>query len=251
MRQINTFSDRRFDYNCSYCGNGMETETRDHVPSKVLLDKPFPENLPVVLSCYSCNQDFSLDEEYFACLIECAKFGTTEFENLQREKVKRILQKRPLLKKRLEDSKIESKGQVSFKIESDRFEKVIIKLVKGHAKYEYSEPKIGKPSHLWFGTLGSLSQEELDRFLSIENPMINKVPEIGSRAFHRVFATNAGFIVQEKWIEVQEGNYSYMTEDFWNGKKVKLIIGEYLAVEAAWIDEYLKNEKENSGSFFH
>ncbi len=90
MRQINIFSDRRFDLSCSYCGSSLKEQTRDHVPSKILLDKPFPENLPVILACYSCNQNFSMDEEYFACLIECAKLGTTEIENLQRENLNPI-----------------------------------------------------------------------------------------------------------------------------------------------------------------
>ena len=80
MKQIKKYSDLRLYGYCTYCGG--EPETRDHVPSKILLDKPFPENLPVVPSCDKCNHDFSKDEEYFACLIECTLRGTTEPEKL-------------------------------------------------------------------------------------------------------------------------------------------------------------------------
>lgn len=68
MKQIKTFSDLRLNTQCAYCGE--YPETRDHVPSKIILENPFPENLPVVPSCLKCNNGFSLDEEYFACLIE-------------------------------------------------------------------------------------------------------------------------------------------------------------------------------------
>ncbi len=225
----------------------MKQETRDHVPSKVLLDRPFPENLPVVLSCYSCNQDFSLDEEYFACIIECMKHKTTEPENLSREKVKQIFKKSKLLKQRIEESKVESKENVLFQIEADRFEKVITKLAKGHVKYEFGEPQINKPNYIEYIPLANLNNEQLDRFLEVENSSIEVAPEIGSRAFNRVFATNEEELVQEKWIEVQKGSYSYLIEEFWNGKKVKFVISEFLAVEVGWIDDEYRKTKENNG----
>lgn len=38
--------------------------TRDHVPSRAFLDRPFPPNLPVVECCRRCNNGFSLDERH-------------------------------------------------------------------------------------------------------------------------------------------------------------------------------------------
>ncbi|HET8774378.1 MAG TPA: hypothetical protein VFP80_11320, partial [Thermoanaerobaculia bacterium] len=73
MEQIKSFADERHAAFCAGCGGAPET--RDHVPSKVLLDEPYPENLPVVGVCASCNQGVSLDEEYTACVIECARLG--------------------------------------------------------------------------------------------------------------------------------------------------------------------------------
>lgn len=65
MIQIKSFSDSRLIGTCIYCG-GL-ADTKDHIPSKCLLDKPYPENLSVVKCCNTCNQSFSSDEQYFAC----------------------------------------------------------------------------------------------------------------------------------------------------------------------------------------
>jgi hypothetical protein len=83
------FVDERFLGRCVYCGG--TPCTRDHVPSKILLDDPLPANLPIVESCADCNQGFSLDEEYFACFLECVLVGSTDPEFVRRPKVKRAL----------------------------------------------------------------------------------------------------------------------------------------------------------------
>jgi hypothetical protein len=46
-----------------YCGN--PANTRDHVPPKLIYTKPFPDNLPTVPCCDSCNGAWSKDEQYF------------------------------------------------------------------------------------------------------------------------------------------------------------------------------------------
>jgi len=45
MRQLHSFADDRLLAGCVY--RSGSTETRDHVPSRVLLDEPYQENLPV------------------------------------------------------------------------------------------------------------------------------------------------------------------------------------------------------------
>ena len=50
MRTIHDlFNDNRLNNICPYCGD--YGDTRDHVPSKALLDRPFPNDLPVVPAC--------------------------------------------------------------------------------------------------------------------------------------------------------------------------------------------------------
>jgi hypothetical protein len=46
-----------------YCGS--QADSKDHVPPKLLLERPFPPNLYTVPSCHSCNTGFAKDEEYF------------------------------------------------------------------------------------------------------------------------------------------------------------------------------------------
>ena len=52
----------------------------DHVPSKVLLDRPFPANIHVVETCAECNSGFSADEEYFAAFLGSVMSGSTDPE---------------------------------------------------------------------------------------------------------------------------------------------------------------------------
>lgn len=85
MQQLPDFGDERNKRWCVLCGGPMET--RDHAPSRIFLDEPYPENLLVLASCLDCNQSFSLDEEYLACLIECARAGSVEKDGSERPKV--------------------------------------------------------------------------------------------------------------------------------------------------------------------
>jgi len=41
------FIDERLTGICVYCGG--QSDTKDHVPSKVLLDKPYPPQLPMLV----------------------------------------------------------------------------------------------------------------------------------------------------------------------------------------------------------
>lgn len=75
------FMDSRLVGMCAYCGG--RPDTRDHLPSKVLLDEPYPAELPVVEACLKCNESFSLHEQYLACFIECVVCGTCEPSGLK------------------------------------------------------------------------------------------------------------------------------------------------------------------------
>lgn len=44
---------------------GKISQSKDHIPSKNLLEKPYPNNLLTIPACIKCNQSFSLDEDYF------------------------------------------------------------------------------------------------------------------------------------------------------------------------------------------
>jgi hypothetical protein len=76
MLQTRTYGDERQLAFCAFCGG--PTGTRDLCPSRVLLDEPYPENLPVVPACVACNTRFSPDEQYLACLVSCVVAGSTD-----------------------------------------------------------------------------------------------------------------------------------------------------------------------------
>src|SRR5690242_16264078 len=98
MDQLNNLADNRLIHGCIYCG-GL-AETRDHVPSKCLLEQPYPTNLPVVGCCDSCNQNFSKDEQYFVCLLESVLCGSTDPGKIKRRSVVKIMENSPALRQR-------------------------------------------------------------------------------------------------------------------------------------------------------
>jgi len=52
---------------CVHCGR-LAT-TKDHVPAKCLLERPFPVNLTTVPSCRECNQMLGGDQEYVLAVL--------------------------------------------------------------------------------------------------------------------------------------------------------------------------------------
>jgi hypothetical protein len=53
---------------CIYCGTDQDI-TVDHVPPKLLLEQPYPENLITVPACFPCNQSFQKDDEYLRTML--------------------------------------------------------------------------------------------------------------------------------------------------------------------------------------
>lgn len=221
MKQIQNLGDSRQTAMCAYCG-GMTT-TRDHVPSRILLDEPYPENLPVVPACETCNQGFSQDEEYMACLLECAINGTTDVSRLSRDKVIRILSRKPSLVERL-NSSYTSKG---FCIEEERVANVILKLGRGHSLFELNEPHFEQPKSIVYAVISELSDKEL---LIFENPpMSSIVPEVGSRGMQRLIVG----LPYLEWVVVQPDRYRYLA--FVDGRTViRAVLSEFLAVQVVW-----------------
>jgi hypothetical protein len=239
MEQLRNFADHRLIDGCIYCG-GLP-ETRDHVPSRALLDAPLPENLPVVDACRKCNNSFSSDEEYFVCVLEAVLRGSTEA--VQRPLVTDIFRRSPALRARIDTARKEQDGQVIFSIELDRIKSVLLKLARGHAAYELSAVRRHEPSVIAWGPLNLLSDEERD---FIENVHLQDFyPEIGSRAMQRIVVAQFRFVGSDgsqqqnalfvhDWLEVQEGRYRYLAYEDQSGVHVKIVMHEYLYCYAHW-----------------
>ncbi len=237
MLQIKPFSDSRLSGRCICCGGFAET--RDHVPSKCLLDKPYPENLPVVECCDICNQGFSSDEQYFACFIECVKVGSTNVGDINRDYIRDILKKSPSLRKRIENNTMERDGNIIFYPEEERIKNVLLKLVKGHTADELSLSRLDDPQFFWFGLLSSLPDENKTDFDSVH--FQQNMGEIGSRSMQRLLVTtainqngeNINLIIND-WIDVQENKYRYITIEDMGKIIVKIVFDELWGCEVAW-----------------
>lgn len=229
MQQIKPFSDARLDGNCVYCGS--YPKTKDHVPSKILLDKPYPENLPAVSSCLKCNNSFSKDEEYFACALECASCGSVIIEDLGREKIKKTLTYNKKLYERIRSAFSIEEGLV---IEKERFENVLVKNARGHLVFENSEIEYSQPSNIWFKTIHALTESEKRYFYHM--PEISKVHEIGSRGMQRGIQISDSKLYSN-WVTVQTGSYSYLVFITLDKKIVRMSIKDYLVCEITW-DEH-------------
>lgn len=53
---------------CAYCSEKKEL-TDDHVPPKLWLEEPYPDNLVTVPACWDCNKKFQKDDEYTRTVI--------------------------------------------------------------------------------------------------------------------------------------------------------------------------------------
>lgn len=218
---------------CVYCG--AQPDTSDHVPSKVLLDEPFPLQLPVVGACASCNAGFSLDEQYLSCFLECVICGTVESSGLQRPKVKRILSENPALQRRIEASQRKDEtGNLLWQPEPERIRKIVAKLARGHAAYELY-PKLEEPDEVAFAPLSVVSDQERTAFEDVTaGNLITGWPELGSRAFLRASGKKPDqFEQMGDWIVVQPGRYRYAVVET-GGVLVRMVLSEYLACLVAW-----------------
>lgn len=222
--------DERLTGFCGYCG--QLPNSRDHIPSRVLLDEPYPTNLPVIEVCKKCNESFSQDEEYVACLIECVIFGTTKPDSIEREKIKRILSERASLTKRINGSRIEdAEGDISWQIEPERLKKVVLKLARGHLAYELNIFHFEEPNFLEIVPFIRMSEKESLSFNSVSSDNL-LLPELGSRAFISMFK-KLNF-EWNSWRIVQENRYRYRVEQGHNGDKVQFVLSEYLACTVIW-----------------
>lgn len=124
---------------CLYCGENYES--MDHVPAKLLLQKPFPKNLITIPACIKCNTSFSKDEEYFLnVLVELTtnrdllakkQFGGPIFKARMRSKGLDSFIKSSLIPKK--------DGRIYFQGEIKRIYRVIEKIAFGLFFHKYKK----------------------------------------------------------------------------------------------------------------
>ncbi len=230
MQQFKCYGDQRNKGFCVHCGGPDETD--DHVPSKVLLDEPYPENLIVCSSCLSCNNGFSIDEAYLACLLECVLAGDTDPVRLHRPKIAKVLGNNTPLLERLRKARSEGDSGPVWAVENERVKAVVLKLARGHAAYEYNEPRLEEPNYISFKPTMSMNETERQAFEASCDTGLVAWPEVGSRAMQRLLVAGSD-VFSEGWVVVQEDNYRFQVsrED---GLTVKIVIREYLGCHIVW-----------------
>ena len=229
MKYLNNYADQRSNGRCVYCGGAPET--REHVPSKIFLDRPFPESLSIVKACATCNHGFSIDEEYMACLLDCIISGTANPDLLQRKKIKQTLKKNPALAQRLQNALTTQNNRTIFDVELDRIKTVVQKIATGHVLYELNLPIYETPEVLFY-PFEQLSDYEIERFEDINFKTVDKCPEVGSRSMQRLIVAENN-VYHEGWVIVQPDRYRYAVTQT-ELVEVRMVFSEYLACHVIW-----------------
>lgn len=235
MKQIRDYSDERNKAWCIYCHEwiGSVETNRDHVPTKALLVKPYPENLPTVEVCTACNQSFSDSEEYLIGFLGAVVSGSTDPEEQVHSSASRALAGNARLRREIEGARThyETRGgetKTLWQPDTKRVEEVIVKNARGHAYFEYGEPISEKPDVIGITPLELLSEEDRASFEDVDQGGV--WPEVGSRMLTRAVE---GHDLKNGWVVVQNDVYRYSVIQF--GKMtVRSVIFDYLATEVVW-----------------
>lgn len=223
--------DKKGIFKCIYCLD--IADSREHIPSKIFLNKKYPEELAVLPACKKCNNSYSNDEQYLACLIDFIEFKLNNSSDVKRDIIKKTFIKRPKIKTAFEESIIlnEDGSFKSINFDGARVENIVLKLAMGHGTYQLSEIFTKEPTQLNYKFLPELTNEELNNFNSL--PIIEKAPEIGSRLMNELYIIN-DTIPTTIWKNVQENQYRYIAFHNSKGTTVRIVIGEYFFAEVFW-----------------
>ncbi len=222
--------DKCDDFHCVYCMG--KADSREHLPSKIFLDEPYPSQLAILPSCISCNNSFSSNEQYLACLIDYVQLKFEKLDKVKRPKIEKTLHSRPHFGEILKQSTFyKENGELNYiEYDNEKVNSIVYKLAKGHAAYSLSDIFLEEPTFINYKFLPQLSQTELINF---NTPVfINILPEIGSRAFRNI-AFNGDKPI-EAWKIVQENQYRYLAYNEKGGLYVRIVIGEYFFAEVIW-----------------
>ena len=245
MDQLRDYSDSRNKGFCIHCGSGLRPEesNRDHVPTRGLLNPPYPENLPVVEVCRECNSGFSSDEEYLIALLGSVLSGSANPDPVRFPTASGILTHNPQLGHRINRSQtvqstLSGNTEVLWKPEIDRIERVIVKNARGHVLYEMGEPMLAPPSHVSVCPIQAMTAQQVDQFEDV--PHGAGWPEVGSRMMQRAVVVhspgNSQEVYSDSWQDVQDDVYRYAVAQASGGILVRMVLREYLAAEVLWDD---------------
>ena len=231
------YSDDRHKGRCFHCGFpiGTHETNREHIPTKSLLVKPFPRDLPVIKVCSKCNESYSKDEEYLSAFISAVLSGTVEPDQQKLEIGRRVFSRNSALKNRIQRSKREfetlSGGRETVWMpETKRIERIAEKNARAHAFFENGEPMFTKPTQVLVFPLVTAADDLLAAFFG-DGGSFDIWPEVGSRWMQRLLAEPS--FDSDGFFLLQPDVYRFRLE-FCAGLTVKSILHEYLATWVSW-----------------
>jgi hypothetical protein len=235
MEEVIDCSDERHKAWCIHCGSSLHATAtnKDHVPSKSLLDRPFSENLPIVLICVACNSSFSESEQYLVAFLGSVLRGAADPAQHDESAAKRVLAWNSKLRASIENSKQEYKTvggetRLLWSPNNALIAKALIKNARGHIYHELGEPAFGEPASVWSKPLEHFDASERTEFELSELP--DFWPEVGSRLMTRLLS---GQDMDGSWIVVQPDVYRFNV-NFAHPFRVRIVLREYLAAEVSW-----------------
>lgn len=234
-KALKPFSDARLDGYCAICEEALGTATtKDHAPSKCLLEKPFPNNLDTIDVCNPCNNAVSRDEEYFIAFLSAAISGTTDPAKQRISSGRRVLERSPKLRIRIEAQKEKIRDETGnerliWNPEHQRIQKFLVKNARAQTYFEGAELVSGEPDLVWYKPISSCDQKELRWFF--EESRFQPWPEVGSRWMRRL--TEDESFDKDGFIVVQPGIYRFRL-DLTEGIGIKAITREYLLSRIIW-----------------
>jgi hypothetical protein len=118
-----------------------------------------------------------------------------------------------------------------WKPDTSRVQNVVLKNARGHAYFEFGEPMLVAPSHIWACPLENMTEVQRQTFEEVNSEEgFAPSPEVGSRMMTRLFT---GDDMVGHWVVVQEGTYRYSVQQN-GGIQVRSVLSEYLATEVRW-----------------
>jgi hypothetical protein len=236
MKQMGDYADERHKGWCIHCKAvlGSVESNHDHVPSKTILDRPFPNDLPTVRICKSCNTSFSNDEEYFTAFLGSVLAGSTNPDQQVIARSEKILGSNYRLQDEIESQLQIIKGadgsdQVTFVPDMARIQNVVVKNSRGHVLFEHGQPAEGEPTRVSIQPIPTLPPDMVANFETIDYGA--GWPEVGSRLMQRLISGDD--MRPDGWVVVQPNVYRFAVMD--QGQFiVRTVIREYLATEVAW-----------------
>jgi len=206
----------------------------DHVPSKSILDRPFPNDLPTVRICKSCNTSFSNDEEYFIAFLGSVLAGSADPDQQVVARSEKILGSNYRLQDEIESQlqivkDADGNDQITFVPDMAKIQNVVVKNARGHVLFEHGQPAEGEPARVAIQPIPTLSPDMLSNFETIDYGA--GWPEVGSRLMQRLVSGED--MRSDGWVVVQPNVYRFAVTD--QGQFiVRTVIREYLATEVAW-----------------